>query len=540
MIVIAVAVILIGTVGFVAYTLQSGTACSITGEPFGIVLRVISDSGSPIPGVEVAGESVAYCNGQQQTNQLPSSTTNSSGWVSFLEGYPGNYQLTLSYLGQRYDVTVPTTPTDATYATYAIPSGNPTTSFCFANRNCLGSATQTSQSSVQTTSSTVSASGLQPSVLWSKTMSFASAITIYSQDDDGIGPVAVSQNDSEIVVGTGQAIGNGSIYAFNDKGASLWNYTLNQFVSSISMSANASLIAVGGVEVAQGPAGVYENGAVYLLNGQGKLLWSERLGGSGPSVKLSSDGSRLAVATETDVLYMNDRGQTLWSFDSGNSGNIMGMDMSPSGDNVIASVMYRPNTENWSWSFLSFNGGGSILWNYTEVSPGGVSFADRVVLASDGLHTWASSAVSGENGTLYLFDNNGTLLWSRQIYSPALIIQTARTSQDVTVLTNWSTLVFNEQGQQLANYTASQQSVASAGGSSCASSSFWVSNLGSLNVLFLNGQGAPLSSYPLNRTVSNAVVSADGHYAAIISNQDNRSILYFMDLAESASDCAPT
>lgn len=401
--------------------------------------------------------------------------------------------------------------------------------------------TRSTSSGSSTTSSTTSASGSQPSVLWTKSMNFASGITIYSQDDDGIIPVAISQDDSEIVIGTGQAIGNGSIYAFNDQGTSLWNYTLHQFVGSISMSANGSLIAVGGVNIAPGPAGTYENGTLYLFNGQGKLLWDINLGGPGPAVKLSSDGSRLAVATQDAILYMNNKGQTLWSFKPGNSGNINSMDMSPDGSNLVASVMYTPNTQNWSWSFLSFGGGGKILWNYTSISPGGSTYAGSVVLASDGLHTWASSDVSGENGTLYLFDNNGTLLWSRQIYSPALSIQTAKASQSAVILTNWSTLVVNEEGQQLANYTVNQQTAtsASAAGSSCAHPSFWVSNLGSLNVLFLNGQGLPVSSYPLNRTVSNAVVSPDGHYAAIASNQDNRSILYFIDLVSNGSDCTP-
>ena len=60
------------------------------------------------------------------------------------------------------------------------------------------------------TSSTTSASGSQPSVLWTKSMNFASGITIYSQDDNGIIPVAISQDDCE-VIGTGQAIGNGGV-----------------------------------------------------------------------------------------------------------------------------------------------------------------------------------------------------------------------------------------------------------------------------------------------------------------------------------------
>ncbi len=124
----------------------NSTRCSITGEPFGVVLRVVSDSGYPISGADISGESVAICGSQRQTNELPSSSTNSSGLVSFLEGYPGNYQLGLTISGQHYNVTVPTLPMYATYATLTLPSGNLTTSYCYANTGCLESSTQSSQS----------------------------------------------------------------------------------------------------------------------------------------------------------------------------------------------------------------------------------------------------------------------------------------------------------------------------------------------------------------------------------------------------------
>ena len=140
-------------------TSSSGTStttiCNVSAYPFGIVLQVLSDSGSPIQGVEVTGETLAnYCGGQQ-TNQLPSSMTNSTGWVSFLEGYPGSYELTVSYSGNGYNVTVPTTPTFATYATFMIPSGNLTTSLCYANVSCLGS-TSSSESTQQSLTCVIS------------------------------------------------------------------------------------------------------------------------------------------------------------------------------------------------------------------------------------------------------------------------------------------------------------------------------------------------------------------------------------------------
>ena len=234
---------------------------------------------------------------------------------------------------------------------------------------------------------------------------------------------------------------------------------------------------------------------------------------------------------------MNDHGQTLWSFSGGSNGNVNSIDMSPDGSNLVASVMYRPNTENWSWSFLSFSSAGKLLWNYTSLSPGGSTSVAGVRVASDG-STLASSDVSGENGTLYLFDHSGNLLWSFQMYSPALAIQTANQSSDVVLLTNWSTLVVDERGQLVANYTGQQlPPTTSSSGSPCTTPAFWESNLGSTNVLFLNGQGVRLLDYSLNRTVSSVALSADDRYAAVVSNQDNSTVLFFMSLTESGPGC---
>ncbi len=131
-------------------TQTNSTVCSITGEPFGVVLRAVSDSGSPIAGAQATGQTVAYCDGQPQVHALPAVTTNSSGFASFLEGYPGSYQLSLTYAGRQYNLTVPTQPMYASYVTYSIPSGNMSTSFCFANTKCSGESSQTSTGVVYT------------------------------------------------------------------------------------------------------------------------------------------------------------------------------------------------------------------------------------------------------------------------------------------------------------------------------------------------------------------------------------------------------
>lgn len=111
------------------------TSCSITGAPVGGELRVLSDSGSPLAGVQVKGSSEAYCNNQPQVIALPVVTTNSSGWAD-LEPVYAAYNLTLTYEGRTYTISLPNQPTSATYAAFLIPSGRLTTSFCFGGSHC--------------------------------------------------------------------------------------------------------------------------------------------------------------------------------------------------------------------------------------------------------------------------------------------------------------------------------------------------------------------------------------------------------------------
>ena len=115
------------------------------------MLRVLSDSGSPIVGALVSGDAIAYCDSEPQVNALPTATTNSSGWTTFLEGYPGDYILNVTYSGQQYALSVESHPEAATYVTYRIPSGSLTTAVCYYNENC-STTTGTTQSTNEATS----------------------------------------------------------------------------------------------------------------------------------------------------------------------------------------------------------------------------------------------------------------------------------------------------------------------------------------------------------------------------------------------------
>ena len=114
---------------------QVSTTCVTSGPTNGVVLRVVANNGS-WAGVEVTGESVGFCNNQKQIVTLGPATTNSTGWVSFLEGgLSGIYYLDVNETFWTYRLSIVTRPLATTVAVLDLTSGNVTTRFCYFG-NC--------------------------------------------------------------------------------------------------------------------------------------------------------------------------------------------------------------------------------------------------------------------------------------------------------------------------------------------------------------------------------------------------------------------
>jgi len=111
---------------------NSNITCTFSGEPDGVMVHLLlSDSnGSALSGVQIHGYIATACNGVSQIFGLQPATTNSSGWTTFRDVFPGNYNLALNYSGEMYTFTVPARPTVLTIATYRIPSGSLSVEFC--------------------------------------------------------------------------------------------------------------------------------------------------------------------------------------------------------------------------------------------------------------------------------------------------------------------------------------------------------------------------------------------------------------------------
>jgi hypothetical protein len=106
--------------------ISSGGTCSISGQPEGMLLRILSDSTlRPIIGAQVtATNQPAFCNIFSATKQTTVTfTTYNSIWYPLDGDNNAGYSFSVSYLGQNYSFKANLLPASVTCATLFIPSG---------------------------------------------------------------------------------------------------------------------------------------------------------------------------------------------------------------------------------------------------------------------------------------------------------------------------------------------------------------------------------------------------------------------------------
>jgi hypothetical protein len=372
-----------------------------------------------------------------------------------------------------------------------------------------------------TTSSSNSATSSQcsePCALWTRVL----GSEVYSE--------AISNDDSAVAVGTGHGQTSGSIVLFNDQGAVLWNHTVDYIVASVSVSPDGSYIAAGGYQEA-GPSGAYTNGTVLLFDKVGNLLWNVTGGDPVDKVQFSASASNLAVWSEYSISDLSITGSQVWNYTTP-TGYFSGMDMAASGNYVVASVSYLgalPNIYGYAWSFLAFDGQGRLLWNHTATD-GNQEEPGFMTTSFNGSYVWASSNWGASKGSLYLFNQQGNLLWKQQIYSPALSIQIA-SNLNANVWTNWGNLVYDVTGALLKNITSSSSaetgaimsSTSSASGVSCSPPSFFTGPARG-TILFLDSYGNTVSTYSSPGGFPYITLSSDHLYSVVATGYQNSSM----------------
>ena len=127
---IVVIVVLLGSLFVVYAYLRANPTnpCIIAGQPAGMFLRIVSDSGAPVAGAQVTAthkEADDYCNGVLYTgiSATTSFTTNGTTWYALDATNAGTYSFGVTYSGHTYGLSAQMEPVSVTCATLYVPSG---------------------------------------------------------------------------------------------------------------------------------------------------------------------------------------------------------------------------------------------------------------------------------------------------------------------------------------------------------------------------------------------------------------------------------
>jgi len=130
-----------GETATIGQSTTRSVVCSITGQPAGFLLRVLSDSNhAPIAGAQVtATNRPMYCdpNTPATSQTTLTFTTNNTEWYSLTSQDTAGYSLVVKYSGQSYNFTASLRPVSETCATLYIPSGRTNVTVTAMQTACL-------------------------------------------------------------------------------------------------------------------------------------------------------------------------------------------------------------------------------------------------------------------------------------------------------------------------------------------------------------------------------------------------------------------
>jgi hypothetical protein len=322
--------------------------------------------------------------------------------------------------------------------------------------------------------------------------------TLWNYVSDGpIHSVAISSDDKYIVAGSESDKNNGMVYFLDNQGNLLWQHGTDRKISQVFISSDGSYVLASGYQIAPGPAGIYENGAIYFFDKTGNVLWSYMTKDFGQILltSLSPDGSHVITASGTELSYLDNSGKVLWNYTS--SSDINSISFSSDSSNVLTSAGHQ---------IQYFDKEGKLLWTF-DTDYGDIN----AKLSPDGKYVVAGDAPSGYDGKIYFIDNTGHLIAESQVGSPTLFISISDDSSRVAIGTNWAIMLFTSTGDLIWDDKITSQVAISSDGSFIAG----VSGAGDGTYLtYFDKHGNILSRYPIGDWAQ-VVLTKDSQYAVI-------------------------
>jgi len=209
--------------------------------------------------------------------------------------------------------------------------------------------------------------------------------------DGTVVSVGVSADGNYTVAGTDA----GSVFLLDGNGSLLWTYHFTVAVECVAISGDGSRIAVGIHEHRSGIADIY------LFDNQRNIIWQRDLvEGSWPcDVAISPDASYIVTGDTDDVVYFYDiYGSLIWTYTAGSW--VTAVSVSSEGEYTAAG--------SWDNSLYFFDKAGNLLWSHELEYD-----VDAVSVSPEGEYVAAGSPTVKD---LFLFAKNGTLLLETPFY----------------------------------------------------------------------------------------------------------------------------
>jgi hypothetical protein len=271
--------------------------------------------------------------------------------------------------------------------------------------------------------------------------------------------VALSSDGSNVALGIAtQCCGpsrSGQVLLLDKTGRTLWNFGTNSAINSVDILSDGSHIAAAGYLPGTSINDYTFNGVVYYFDHSGNQLWTRPVQAHGSpgsldlwdlSIRISRDGSRVFVNQGVELSVFSSQGQSLWNYTTDtplrSTSNIF------SGALVSPDFSFAAMLDN---SVHAFDGRGVSTWNSTGptawITGAAISPDARYLAVAD------ENEVPPNNGTLFLFNKTGTLLWTRPLKGSTLTISFS--SDDSTIIyQGGGTTSLDLQNRVLWNYTS--------------------------------------------------------------------------------------
>ncbi|MGI0082799.1 MAG: WD40 repeat domain-containing protein, partial [Nitrosopumilaceae archaeon] len=225
--------------------------------------------------------------------------------------------------------------------------------------------------------------------------------------DGKIWSIDISEDGRYMAAGVDLGENKGKVYFIDKNGNLLWSQEEDRIIGKVSLSKDGSFVLASGYQIIGGGGGAafYANPSVYLFDQSGKLLWNFQ---NANRTNLTPDnqflegtidpnGNNIVIAADYEILFLNRTGNLLWNHTT--DGHLGPVKISDDGSTIAVGIIHYEKDNVWELSV--FGNLGNSKWNH--IGTDGHIQGNAMAISSDGQNIVIGSMASGEVGNLYKF-----------------------------------------------------------------------------------------------------------------------------------------